>query len=84
MKRDKLIRTLSEELAENILKSIATCALRNSITKYDGEFELVAQEFEMPLGQLRIALAYLFAEELGIDMVEVVRDEIEKQTNENS
>ena len=84
MKREKLIRTLSEELAENILKSIATCALVKSMKRYNCDFKRIAQEFEIPLGQLRIALAYLFADELGIDMVEVVHDEIEKQNNENS
>lgn len=84
MKRDELIRTLSEELAENILKSIAACALVKSIKKYDSDYKRIAQEFEIPLGELRIALAYLFADELGIDFVEVVQDEIKKQTNKNS
>ena len=84
MKREKLIRTLSEDLAESILKAIATVALRKAISKYNGEFELVAQEFEIPLGHLRIALAYILGDELGIDMVEVVIDEFEKQTGEDS
>lgn len=80
----KIIRTLSEQLAQAIVEAIATSSLTNSIEKYNGDFEKVAKDFGIPVGHLRIALAYLFRDMFGLDIEEVVNEEFEQENNNNS
>ena len=80
----KIMKILSEELAQTMIEYVAQQALREAIREYNSDFEKVAKRFDLPVEHLRIVLAYLYRDMLPVNIEEVVADAIEKQTNEDS